>query len=208
MRSAILSIGLLAVVCIRPAVAQQAQNTVAGSSTVTAEQAKQWIDAYKRAHPGNRGKDWDINAKTPSQIKADPPAQQLLSLCGSNQRPVIPLLAWEYGGNDHQWINPQASALVYCVYTPVKNPTANWRYVRGEITADVFVRFPEQNPCRNQAGAKQVSACIGDDTNFEIFVDTASINDGHDVGLELSTAPTNLKLILPDGTKVDLWRDE
>jgi hypothetical protein len=53
-----------------------------------------------------------------------------------------------------------------------------------------------------------VSACIGDDSNFEILVDTASINDGHDVGLSLSTAPTNLKLVLPDGTKVDLWRDE
>jgi hypothetical protein len=207
MRSVILWTILLAAVSVRPAGAQQGAAGGA-SSSITAEQAKQWIDAYKRAHPGNRGKDWDINAKTPAQIKADPAAQQLMSLCGDNQRPVIPLLAWEYGGNDHQWINPQASALVYCVYTPVKTPTANWRYVRGEITADVFVRFPEQNPCRSQAGAKQVSACIGDDTNFEILVDTASINDGRDVGLSLSTAPTNLKLILPDGTKVDLWRDE
>lgn len=207
MRSAILWTILFAVVSARPAVAQQGDKGGA-SPSITAEQAKQWIDAYKRAHPGNRGKDWDVNAKTPAQIKADPAAQQLLSLCGNNQRPVIPLLAWEYGGNDHQWINPQASALVYCVYTPVKTPTANWRYLRGEITADVFVRFPEQNPCRNQAGARQVSACIGDDTNFEILVDTASINDGHDVGLSLSTAPTNLKLVLPDGTKVDLWRDE
>src|SRR5262245_28664357 len=176
---------LLAAVSVRLGLAQQGAGGELPS--VTAEQAKAWIDAYKRAHPGNRGKDWDINAKTPAQIKADPAAQQLMSLCGNNQRPVIPLLAWEYGGNDHQWINPPASALVYCVYIPVKNPTANWRYVRGEITADVFVRFPDQNPCRNQAGAKQVSACIGDDSNFEIIVDTASLNDGHDVGLSLST---------------------
>jgi hypothetical protein len=53
-----------------------------------------------------------------------------------------------------------------------------------------------------------VAACIGDNTNFEIFVDTASINDGRDAGLSLGNASTALKLILPDGTKAHLWDDQ
>ncbi len=209
MRSAMLWIVLLAVVVTRPAVAQQAA-TAGSPQSITADQVRAWIEAYKGAHPGNKGKDWDINAKSPAQIAADPAARQLLSICGNNQRPVIPLMAWEYGGADHQWIKPQASALVYCVHTPVKTPSANWQYdaARELITADVSVRFPEQNPCGNQQGARQVTGCIGHDSNFEILVDTASINDGHDVGLSLASASTKLRLILPDGNKVDLWFDQ
>lgn len=206
--------GLNALVIVaRPAVAQrpaaEAEKKRAGSSP-SFDQARAWIEAYKASHPGNRGKDGDINAKTPEQIAADPAAQQLLSLCGKDQRPVIPLLAWEYGGFDHPWKNPQSSALVYCVHTPVKNPSPSWRYeaAQGLVTADVYVRFPDQNPCRGQSGAKQVTACIGDPTNFEILVDTASINDGQDVGLSLANASTALKLVLPDGTKVPLWHDK
>ncbi len=173
------------------------------------EEVKAWIEAYKAAHPGSRGKDADINAKTPAQIAADPAAQRLLSLCGRDQRPVIPLLAWEYGGFDHPWKNPQASALVYCVHTPVKDASPNWQYdaAQDHITVDVYVKFPDHNPCKDQSGANQVTACIGDSTNFEILVDTASINDGKDVGLSLASASTSLRLILPDATKVHLWDD-
>jgi hypothetical protein len=181
-----------------------------GSAAVTFEEARGWVEAYKAAHPGNRGKDWDINAKTPAEIAADPAAQRLLAVCGPDQRPIYPLLAWEYGGSDHQWINPQESALVYCVYTPVKDPTPHWRYDKSldQVTADVYVKFPDQNPCKGRDGANQVSACIGDDTNFEILVDTASINDGEEVGLSLGNASTMLKLIVADGTRVDLWHDQ
>jgi hypothetical protein len=69
------------------------------------------------------------------------------------------------------------------------------------------VRFPEQNPCKDKKGKDQVAACIGDARNFEILVDTASLNDGSDVGLKLSEASTELKLISPDGTKVQLAVD-
>jgi hypothetical protein len=179
-----------------------------GGSTTgpTHDQVKAWVDAYRMAHPGNGGKDWDINAKTPAQVAADPAAQQLLALCGKDQRPVIPLLAWEYGGLDHQWINPQASALVYCVYIPVKPSTPNWTYdaAMDHIVADVYVRFPDQNPCKAQQGANQVTACIGDMSNFEILVDTASLHDGADAGLMLANSSTELRLILPSGTKVHL----
>jgi hypothetical protein len=115
------------------------------------------------------------------------------------------LLAWEYG-TDNRWVNPQAAPLVICVYTPVKPFTANWQYDAGRnrVTADAYVRFPDQNPCKAQPGARQVAACIGDRTNFEILVDTASINDGVDVGLSLGSASTDLKLILLDGSKVPL----
>jgi hypothetical protein len=75
------------------------------------------------------------------------------------------------------------------------------------VTAAVYVLFPDQNPCKDQQGANQVMACIGDHSNFEILVDTASINDGRDVGLSLASASTALKLILPDGTRVHLWDD-
>ncbi len=209
MRSAMLWTVLVAVVVTQPAVAQQAA-TAGNPQSVTAAQVRAWIESYKGAHPGNKGKDWDINAKSPEEIAADAAARQLLSICGANQRPVIPLMAWEYGGADHQWINPHASALVYCVPTPVKNGSAHWHYdaARELVTADVSVRFPEQNPCRNQQGAKQVAGCIGHDSNFEILVDTASINDGQDVGLSLASASTKLRLILPDGNKVDLWFDQ
>jgi hypothetical protein len=173
------------------------------------DQIEGWAQAYKAAHPGNGGKDWDINAKTPAQIAADPAAQQLLSICGQDQRPVIPLLAWEYGGADHPWINPQASAVAYCVYIPVKPSSSHWQYdsASDHVTADVYVTCPEQNPCKNQQGANQILACLGDPTNIEILVDTASLNDGVDVGLALSNASTDLNLILPDGTKVHLHTD-
>jgi hypothetical protein len=210
MRRAILGIILIAVALVaRPVVAQRPTAT-GGAPAVTADQVRQWIEAYKGAHPGNKGKDWDINAKTPAEIAADPAARQLLGVCGNNQRPIYPLLAWEYGGADHQWINPQSSALVYCVHTPVKNASSGWQYdaTRELVTADVYVRFPEQNPCRKEQGARQVSACIGDETNFEILVDTASINDGNDVGLALENASTQLRLVLPDGSKVNLWFDQ
>jgi hypothetical protein len=164
------------------------------------------VEAYRVAHPGNGGKDGDINAKTAAQLAADPAARQLLSLCGQAQRPVIPLLAWEYGGNDHAWINPQASALIYCVYIPVNPSSANWKYDVGtdHVTADVYVKCPEQNPCNGQQGANQVLSCLGDSTNIEILVDIASLNDGADVGLSLSEASTDLNLILADGSKVHL----
>ena len=173
----------------------------------TFDEVKRWAEAYQAAHPGNGGKDWDINAKSPAQIAADPAAQQLLSICGPNQRPVIPLLAWEYGGGDHRWKNPGASALVYCVYVPVAKPSLNWRFAGGRVTADVYVKFPDQNPCKDKKGSDQVAACVGDASNLEILVDTASLNDGNDVGLKLSEASTELRLILVDGSKVRLAID-
>ena len=175
----------------------------------TFDQVKGWVQVYKTAHPGNGGKDWDINAKSPAQTAADPAARQLLSICGADQRPVIPLLAWEYGGDDHRWINPAASALVYCVYVPVGKPSSHWHFdaAKNRVVADVYVRFPDQNPCRDKKGKDQIAACMGDASNFEILVDTASLNDGSDVGLKLNEASTELKLILKDGTKVQLAVD-
>ena len=52
-----------------------------------------------------------------------------------------------------------------------------------------------------------MKACVGDETNFEILVDTANIDDGRDAGLSLAEASTTLRLILADGNKVDLWFD-
>ena len=43
------------------------------------------------------------------------------------------------------------------------------------------------------------------DDPIEILVDTASLHDGADAGLELSEASTDLNLILPDGNKVHLY---
>ena len=73
--------------------AGQSPGAGGGSSAVTFKQVKGWVEAYKAAHPGNRGKDWDINAKTPAEIEADPAARRLLSVCGPDQRPIFPLLA-------------------------------------------------------------------------------------------------------------------
>jgi hypothetical protein len=178
-----------------------------GSAGLTAEQVKAWAEAYRAAHPGNGGKDRDLNAKTPAQLAADPVARQLLAVCGPDQRPVIPILAWEYGGADHPWINPAASALVYCVYIPVKPSTAHWRYdlAMDRVTADVYVRFPAQNPCKDRAGRDQVMACLGDPTNIEILVDTTSLGDGAGAGLSLSNSSTQLQLILPGGMTIPLY---
>jgi hypothetical protein len=122
---------------------------------------------------------------------------------------VIPVLAWEYGGADHAWIHPEQSALAYCVYTPVTPDSGNWSYdaAQDHVTADVSVVCPEQNPCAASSGANQVTACIGDVTNFEILVDTASYNDGADAGLRLSNASTTLLLLLPDQSKLQLHDD-
>jgi len=149
-----------------------------------------------------------MNKKKPAEIAADPATQQLMSLCGNDQRPVIPLIAWEYGGHDHQWINPEASALVYCVYTPCKTNSEHWKYdkVKDHVTADVYVKFPDQNPCKNESGAAQVMSCLGNRSNIEILVDTASLNDGKDVGLNLAESSTDLYLLLPDGTRVLMYQ--
>lgn len=165
-------------------------------------------EAYKKAHPGNGGKDWDIVKKTAAELAADADAQKLLSLCGPDQRPVIPLLAWEYGGNDHPWIDPQASAPVYCVYIPVAPSSSHWQYdaAAEHVTADVYVKCPEQNPCKGEQAANQVLSCLGDPSNIEILVDTASLNDGAGAGLSLSEASTDLYLILPDQSKVHLYK--
>jgi hypothetical protein len=180
-----------------------------GGSTATSlthDEVKALVETYKAAHPGNGGKDWDINANYPAQ-PADPDGQRLRALCGADQLPVIPSIAWEYGGSDHQWINPQASALVYCVYVPVNPGTSHWSFdaATGTTTADMYVLFPDQNPCKDKVGADQVMACLGDPTNIEIIVDTININDGADVGLSLSTTPTDVMLIQTDGTKVLLY---
>jgi hypothetical protein len=200
-------VGLLGLVACSSGAGRSSGTGGSTGTGPTYDEVKSWIEAYKAAHPGNGGKDWDINAKTPAQLAADPDAQRLQSLCGTDQLPVIPLIAWEYGGSDHQWINPQASALVYCVYIPVNPGTPNWKYdpTSGTTTADMYVLFPEQNPCKDKPGADQVMACLGDPTNIEILVDTININDGVDVGLSLSTTPTEVMLIQPDGTKIHLY---
>ena len=182
----------------------------------TAEQVRAWVDAYKKAHPGNGGKDWDIIScskgatRTTAELEADPAARQLRSICGKGRLPVIPLLAWEYGGHDHAWIKPEASALAYCVYLPAKEASPNWSYDAGKgiVTADVYVLFPDQNPGKNEKGADQVLKCLGKKSNLEILVDTASLHDGADIGLDLSEASTNLNLLLPDGTRVHLHTDK
>jgi len=179
--------------------------TQVGSLSQTFEQVVSWVQSYKAAHPGKAG---DITDMTPTELAADPQAQRLASVCGSNQRPVIPMLSWEYGGNDHPWINPQASALVYCVYIPVATQSEHWRYdgAQDRVIADVYVLFPDQNPCKNSSGKEQVIACLGDPTNSEILVDTASLHDGiHASGLPtLANASTVLNLIMPDGSKTFL----
>src|SRR5262245_6945452 len=164
--------------------------TDAGSACPWYDDIEATVVAYKAAHPGNGGKDWDINEKTPAQLAGDPDAVKLLALCPADQRPIIPLLAWEYGGADHPWIEPEASALVYCVYIPANPGTEHWTYdaVGDHVTADVYVKCPERNPCKDKVGADQVAGCIGDVTNFEILVDMASRNDGADVGLSLANA--------------------
>lgn len=175
------------------------------SADATFEDVTAWVDDYRAEHPGREG---DINALSPEEVAEDPEAQRLLALCGPDQRPVIPLLAWEYGGGDHAWIDPEVSALVYCVYTPVDPGTEHWTFAGGHVTADVYVLFPDHNPCGDMEGAEQVAGCIGDDSNFEILVDTASYDDGHEVGLELSEASTELRLLPPDGgPPIHLWDD-
>jgi hypothetical protein len=187
--------------------------TAGAPAGLTADEVKTMAAAYKTAHPGNGGKDWDIvsccagASRTPASLAADAAAQRLLTVCGKDQLPVIPTLAWEYGGADHAWINPQTSAVVYCVYIPVAPASAHWRYDANamRVTADIYVKFPAQNPCAAQTGAQQVLACLGDMTNIEVLVDTASFHDGADVGLSLSSAATDLNLILPNGSTIPLY---
>jgi hypothetical protein len=174
----------------------------------TAAGVASWVAEYKAAHPGRGGKDWDINSKSAAEIAADPKLKRLIDLCGPDQRPVIPALAWEYGGKDHPWIKPEASALVYCVYIPVSPNTEHWKYdkAKNHVTADVYVLFPEQNPGKNKTGAAQVMSCLGDPSNIEILVDTASLNDGKAAGLKLDEASTDLYLLLPDGSRVLMYQ--
>ena len=187
-----------------------AKTTSAPHSTgaPTAAEVTSWVADYQAAHPGRGGKDWDINRKSAAEIAADPKLKRLLGLCGPDQRPVIPALAWEYGGKDHQWINPTASALVCCVYIPVSPNSEHWKYDKAtdHVTADVYVKFLDQNPGKNETGAAQVMSCLGHRSNIEILVDTASLNDGKAAGLNLAEATTDLYLILPDGSRVLMYQ--
>ena len=92
----------------------------------------------------------------------------------------------------------------------MKENSEHWQYdkAKDHVIADVYVLFPEQNPGKDKQGRDQVAACIGDASNFEILVDTASINDGKDAGLNLAEASTELRLILADGTKVHLFDNQ
>ncbi|MEZ4338721.1 MAG: hypothetical protein R3B82_19050 [Sandaracinaceae bacterium] len=103
----------------------------------------------------------------------------------------------------------EASALCYCVHTPVAPSTEHWAYdaTADHVTADVYVLYPEENPCRDQAGADRVLGCIGDATNLEIFVDIASYHDGADAGLALSEASSEIQLLLEDGSRVLLYEN-
>ena len=167
-----------------------------GGGALAEAQARAWAEAYRTAHPGNGGKDWDIisccsgASRTEVDLQQDADAVRLRLICGAGQLPVIPLLAWEYGGADHPWINPQASALAYCVYVPTQANSSHWQYdaTADHIAADVYVRFPDENPCNSQPGIDQVLACLGDSTNIEVLVDTASFHDGADVGLSLGNS--------------------
>jgi hypothetical protein len=174
-----------------------------GGSNVC-DEAPDRIDAYLADHPGA---DADINQKTADELLADPDASWLMALCGADQRPVIPKLAWEYGGNDHAWINPEDSALGYCVYTPVSPGTAHWSYDENDdhVEADVSIVCPDLNPCKGETGADQVMSCLGDESNVEILVDTASYDDGQAAGYDLSEASTDLYLLEPGGGRVHLY---
>jgi len=188
--------------------------TPTGTSNSTYDDLRITVDRYFLAHQGPNGNGgtgldhtWDINELSSSQIAGSPDAQKLLAACPlPTQRAVYPKLAWEYGGSDHQWIHPEVSALVYCVYVPVKPSTSHWTYNTStdRVTGDIYVLFPDQNPCKNRTGRDQVMACIGDPTNSEILVDTMSYHDGISVGYNLQNASTEVFLILPDGTKVQL----
>jgi hypothetical protein len=184
------------------------RNSQGSAGTPTAAEVTSWVADYKAAHPGRSGKDWDINSKSAAQSAADPKFKRLLDLCGPDQRPVIPALAWEYGGKDHPWINPAASPLVFCVYIPVKSNSEHWKYDKttDHVTADVYVKFPDQNPGKNDSGAAQVMSCLGDRSNIEILVDTANLNDGKAAGLSLAEASTDLYLLLPDGSRVLMYQ--
>ncbi len=179
----------------------------------SAAELQQWIDDYKSTHSGNGGKDWDIigccggASRTEQELQNDADAVRLRSICGPGQLPVIPQLAWEYGGNDHQWINPGASALAYCVYIPAPPGASHWQYDANtdHVNADLYVLYPEQNPCRDQVGKFKVMACLGDASNIEILVDTASLHDGADVGLNLSESTTDLHLLV-DGDRVLMYQ--
>jgi hypothetical protein len=172
----------------------------------TYAQVRQWIAEYKAAHPGRDGKDWDINAKSPEEIASEPDTRRLCELCGPDRRPVIPELAWEYGGSDHRWEDPQRAALVYCVPTPVAKSSPYWRYdaARKRVMAHVYVLFPEHDPCASKSASEQADSCIGGFGNLEILSDTATRNDGRDVGLDLAETETELRLRLPNGKSVRL----
>jgi len=68
------------------------------------------------------------------------------------------------------------------------------------------VLFPDQNPCKHETGAARVMSCLGERSNAEILVDTASLNDGKAAGLDLAEASTDLYLLQPDGSRVLLYQ--
>ncbi len=65
--------------------------------------------------------------------------------------------------------------------------------------------LPDENPCRNLLGANLIVGCIGHPSNFEVLVDLSAFNDGGCAGPSLSEASTELRLVLPDSTKIHLY---
>jgi hypothetical protein len=174
-----------------------------GSGNATYDQISALVNSYAASHPGASG---DVTVKTDAQLATDSAARQLVDVCGPGQRPVYPKLAIDYGaaGGDIPWVNPQAAALVYCVYIPTAQAGEHWSYnsSTGRVKADMYIKFPDQNPCKNMAGKDQVLGCMSSPGNVEILISAASLDDGHRAGLELSEASTELYYIMPNGTKV------
>ena len=184
----------LAAIMVRPTAPSAAE-------APTYAQVKQWISQYKRGHPGRGGKDWDIHTKTAKQLASEPDTRRLCELCGPDRRPVIPELAWEYGGSDHAWESPEKAALVYCVYTPVARASPNWQFdeAKQRVTALVYILFPEQDPCAGKSAEQHAALCIGGHGNLEILGDTASMSREPGFSRSLDEASTELRLRLPGG---------
>ena len=173
-----------------------------GSGDLTYEQVLAMVDSFAAAHSG---KDTDINRGNGYTL---PGAAELRAVCGTGWTSVYPRLAWEYGGNDHAWISPDASPLLICVHAPTKPPySAEWTYDSNanHVTAMVFVKFPTQSPCQDN-----LATCMTADTsNYEILVDEAGggNDNGASVGLNLDASSTELVIRLANGSMVHLWNN-
>jgi len=158
--------------------------------------------------PRQRRQGLDIVAKTPAQVAADPDAAKLLALCPSDQRPIIPFLAWSTAAWTTRGSTGGFGARLLRLHPGQSRDRAlelrcDERQRHGGRLREVPRAKSVQRQSGRGAGRRVHRRC--DELRNPRRHREPSRRRGRRLSLANST--TELKLVLPDTTKVHLYNN-